>query len=134
MEDQFIHINPEQVPPSPFTQIIQGFAGLMQQNDAEKYALQKRCEEYEKQAKKLPQTCIVAEGKQKELIAIFHTIYKAGYFPDISEKDFMQRVADMLGCPGMANYSGALYNFKTAYKYDEVFDNLLKVAKAEKIG
>ena len=34
----------------------------------------------------------------------------------------------------MANYAPALYNFRTTYKYDEVFDKLLKTAKAEKIG
>ena len=39
MEDQFIHIDPSQVPPSPLTQMVQGFAGVMMQNDAEKYAL-----------------------------------------------------------------------------------------------
>ena len=93
-------------------------------------------EHYRQQAEanRIEPANIVPDGKQKALIAIFNVIYKAGYVSGISQKEFMERVATLFGCPGMANYSQALYNIKTAYKYDEIFEGLLKVAKEEKIG
>ena len=93
-------------------------------------------EHYRQQAEsnRIEPANIVADGKQKELIAIFNAIYKAGYVSGISQKDFMERLANVFGCPGMANYAQALYNIKTTYKYDEIFDGLLKVAQTEKIG
>ena len=86
------------------------------------------------EANSIEPTNIVAENKQKELTAIFNVIYKAGYVTGISMKDFMERAANVFGCPGMAKYASALYNVKTTYKYEDIFDNLRQVAQQEKNG
>ena len=89
-------------------------------------------EHYRQQAEsnRIEPTSIVAEGKQKELIAIFNAIYELGLIT-CSKKDFMQRMADACGCDSIANYNKALYNIKNTYKYDEIFKNLADVAHQE---
>ena len=95
--------------------------------------LEAKDKELEQYKNPLPQKPIIKEGKQKAFIAILHAIYKAGYIRDITEKEFMQRVATAFGCPGIANYASALYNFKETYsKYEETFDELIETAKREK--
>jgi hypothetical protein len=134
MIEEYLHTNQSSAPESPLEHLLCGFYGITQQQEKEKHYWQQRCEQFEAQQQSLPETPIVADGKQKEVIAIFNVIYKAGYIVGISQKEFMERIANALGCPGIANYAPALYNIKTTYKYDEIFDNLNEVAKKEKIG
>ena len=133
MAEAYLHTEHSSSSETPMALILRGFSGYVQQQEAEKQHWQQRCEEYEAAQQSLPSGSIVAEGKQKELIAILNVIYKGGYIVG-TQKEFMERMANALGCPGLANYSQALYNIKVAYKYDEIFDNLLKIAKQEKIG
>ena len=66
------------------------------------------------------------------LVAILNAIYESGYIVDCSKKEFMQRMATMLGCPGIADYNKALYNVKNTYQYDEeIFTDLAQVAHNE---
>ncbi len=135
MAEAYLHTDSSSSQESPMELILRGFSGYVHQQEAEKQHWQQRCAQYEAEQQSLPAESVVAEGKQKEVIAIFNAIYKAGYVSGISLKEFMERMADALGCPGLANnYAQALYNIKTTYKYDDVFDGLQKVAQAEKIG
>ena len=90
-------------------------------------------ERYRQQAEssQIEQTNIVAEGKQKKLIAILNAIFEDDYTEGVTKKEFMQRMADAFGCPGIANYSQALYGVKNTYGYDDIFTELGKVAHDE---
>ena len=134
MHETYLHTDQKVVPESPLELMLRGFSGLVHQQEVEKFDLQERCAQYEAQMQALPAESVVAEGKQKEIIAILNALYKAGYIVGISQKEFMERMANALACPGLANYAQALYNIKITYKYDEIFDGLLKVAQKEKIG
>lgn len=134
MEDTRSHMPQENIPENPLELVLRGVSGIVHQQEVEKYRLQQQCAQYEQQLQALPATNIVAENKQKELTAIFNVIYKAGYVTGISMKDFMERAANVFGCPGMAKYASALYNVKTTYKYEDIFDNLRQVAQQEKNG
>ena len=115
---------------SPMELILRGFSGFVHQQEMEKQQLQLRCEQYEAQQQSLPATSIVADGKQKEVIAILNAIYEAGYITS-SKKEFMRQVADAFGCEAIANYNKALYNIKNTYKYDDIFKELAEVAHKE---
>ena len=130
MHDTYLHTDPKAVPESPIELMLRGFSGLVRQQEVEKFGLQKRCEQYEAQIQALPAASIVADGKQKEVIAILNAIYEAGYIIG-SKKDFMQRMANACGCDSIANYNKALYNIKNTYKYDEIFKNLSEIAHNE---
>ena len=130
MAEVYLHTDTNSRPESPMELILRGFSGYAHQQEEEKQQLQLRCEQYEAQMQSLPATSIVAEGKQKELIAILNAIYEAGYLTG-SKKEFMQRAADALGCEGIANYNKALYNVKNTYKYDDIFKDLAEVAHGE---
>ena len=102
----------------------------------EKYV---RCAEEKQQAlqklasESLPEANIVAEGMQNEFIAIFNAMYARGMVT-CSKKEFIERMANALGCPQMANnYSGQLYKIKLANKYDKIFDDLSDAAQQEKM-
>ena len=101
----------------------------------EKYV---QCAEEKQQAQQqlesqnLPETNIVADGKQNELIAVLNTIYESGMVTG-SKKEFAERMGKALGCPQLAaNYSAQLHKIKMTYKYDAIFENLAKVAEREK--
>ena len=134
METQDLHTNSASPQEAPMELILRGFCGYIHQQEAEKQLLKQRCDEYEAAQQSLPAASVVPDGKQKELIAILNAIFKAGYVSGISQKEFMERMSNAFGCPGMANYASALYNIKITYKYDEVFDKFLEVAQKEKIG
>ena len=98
-----------------------------------------RCAEEKQQAlqklasESLPEANIVAEGMQNEFIAIFNAMYARGMVT-CSKKEFIERMANALGCPQMANnYSGQLYKIKLANKYDKIFDDLSDAAQQEKM-
>lgn len=102
----------------------------------EKYV---RCAEEKQQAlqqlaaQSLPEANIVAEGMQNEFIAIFNAMHARGMIT-CSKKEFIERMANALGCPQMANnYSGQLYKIKLANKYDKIFDELSDAAQQEKM-
>lgn len=71
---------------------------------------------------------IVADKKQKELIAIVNAIFEAGYVTDCTKGEYMQRMATAFGAPSIANYSAPLYNVMNASKYEDIFNNLKDVA------
>ena len=130
MYDIYPHTDPKAVPESPLELMLRGLSGLVHQQEVEKFGLQERCAQYEAQKQALPADSIVAEGKQKELIAILNAVYEAGFVIG-SKKEFMQRMAEAFGCDSIANYPKALYNIKNTYKYDEIFKNLSEVAHSE---
>ena len=82
-------------------------------------------------AQSLPVANIVAEGMQNELIALFNAMYARGMVT-CSKKEFMERMADAMGCPGIADYSRQLNKVKQTYKYPEIFDKLKETALQER--
>jgi hypothetical protein len=74
---------------------------------------------------------IVAEGCQSDVIVILNAMYELGVIAG-SKKEFMQRMADALGCPGIADYSKQLYKAKWTNKYSDIFRKLAEVAEQEK--
>ncbi len=133
MIEQKSHISPQEVPESPVSLLMRGMAGVMREKDAELYQMQEKCSrlEAEAEAMAIEPTCVVADGKQKKLIAILNAIYGSGYIVNCSKKEFMQRMATALGCPGIADYNKALYNVKNTYQYEEIFTDLSQVAHNE---
>ena len=102
----------------------------------EKYV---RCAEEKQQAQQqlaaqsLPVTNIVADEMQNEFIALFNAIHVRGMVT-CSKKEFIERMANALGCPQMANnYSGQLYKIKLTNKYEAIFKDLSDVAQQEKM-
>ena len=84
-------------------------------------------------AQSLPASNIVADGMQNEFIAIFNAMYARGMF-SCTKKEAMERLANALGCPQMANnYSGQLYKIKLTNKYEAIFEDLSDVAQQEKM-
>ena len=120
------------VPESNLEKVLRGVAGLVHEQEAEKQLLQARCEQLEEQLQTTPLTPIIADGKQKEIIAILNVIYEAGFISGCTKAEYMKRMADALGAPGIANYTKALYNIKLTYKYDDIFTRLSEVAETEK--
>lgn len=76
-------------------------------------------------------TNVVAEGMQNEMIAIINVIYARGMVT-CSKKELMQRMANALGCPKIADYSGQLHKIKLTNKYEEIFDDFRSVAITER--
>ena len=102
----------------------------------EKYV---RCAEEKQQAQQqlaaqsLPVSNIVADGMQNEFIAIFNVMHARGMVT-CTKKEFIERMANALGCPQMANnYSGQLYKIKLTNKYEAIFKDLSDVAQQEKM-
>lgn len=98
-----------------------------------------RCAEEKQQAQlklasqSLPVSNIVAEGMQNEFIAVFNAMHARGMVT-CSKKEFIERMANALGCPQMANnYSGQLYKIKLTNKYETIFEDLSDVAQQEKM-
>ena len=132
MDDACLHTTKDPVPESPIELVLRGVSGIVHQKETENFYLKERCSQYEQQIQALPAASnIIADGKQKEVIAILNAVYEAGLITGVSKKEFMQRMADACGCPGIANYSQALYGIKNTYKYDEIFKNLAEVAHNE---
>ena len=133
MDEFNLHTEPAPTAENPLELIFRGLSGVMHQQYTEKQALLRRCEDLEAQTNILPATPIVAEGKQKKLLAILNAIFESRYIDGISKKEFMQRAAEMFGCPGLADYTRALYNVKNTYGYDDIFTELAEVAHKELI-
>lgn len=74
---------------------------------------------------------VVADGMQNEMIAVINAIYARGMVT-CSKKELMQRIADALGCPKIADYSGQLHKIKLTNKYEEIFDDLRDAAIQER--
>lgn len=74
---------------------------------------------------------VVADGMQNEMIAIINAIHARGMVT-CSKKELMQRMADALGCPKIADYSTQLHKIKLANKYEEIFEDLHSVAITER--
>lgn len=133
MIDQNTHINLQEIPESPVSLLMRGMVGVMREKDAELYHMQQKCSrlESEAEAMAIAPISVVAEGKQKKLIAILNAIFESGYITNCSKKEYMQRMATALGCPGISDYNKALYNVKNTYQYEEIFTDLAQVAHNE---
>lgn len=131
MNDTTIHIDPLKVPESPVTAFMRSMTGLMYERDAEVYQMKQEVDHYKQQMQSLPLKNIVAEGSQSEIVALFNAIHARGLIT-CSKKEFMQRMADALGCPSIADYSRTLNKAKQTYKYEEVFDKLKETALQER--
>ena len=105
----------------------------MKEKEVEIY---KTCQErdyYKEQLEQLPETNIVAEGMQNEFIAIINAMYARGMFT-CTKKEAMERMANGLGCPQMANnFNGQLYKIKATNKYSAIFEDLSEVAEQERM-
>ena len=75
-----------------------------------------------------PNSNIVAEGKQKELIAILNGIYEMGLVSDCTKAEYFKRMAQAYGAPALENYSASLNNVMNTAKYPEIFNNLKDAA------
>ena len=131
MSEKNIHIDPQNVPESPVSLLMRGMAGVIQEKDAEMYQLRQEREYYKEQLQSLPQKSIIADGKQNEVIAALNVLYEYGMVA-CTKKEFMQRMADALGCLSIADYSRPLNKIKQAYKYEELFDKLKETALKER--
>ena len=134
MPEAYLHIESLDPQDAAFARVLGGVGEIMSAA-RDKYV---QCAEEKHQAQQqlasqsLPVTNVVSDGMQNELIAIFNAMYARGMVT-CTKKEFMERMANALGCPQMANnYAKALYNIKLTYKYDEIFANLSEVAKEEK--
>ena len=134
MTDAYLHIDSLDPQDAAFARILGGVGEVM--NAARDKFIQ--CAEQKQQAQQklaaqsLPVVNVVAEGMQNELIAIFNAMHARGMVT-CSKKEFMERMANALGCPQMANnYSGQLYKIKSTNKYAAIFDNLSDVAEQER--
>ena len=107
-------------------EVLTGVQTKFMQCAEEKYRAQKQLE-----AQSLPVNNVVAEGMQNEFIAILNAMYVRGMVT-CTKKEFIQRMANAVGCPQMANnYSGQLHKIKTTIKYDEIFKSLSAAAQKE---
>ena len=118
-----------------FARVLGGMGDVLR-GAQEKYvrcAEEKRLALEQLESQTLPVPNIVAEGMQNEFIAILNAMYARGMVT-CSKKEFIERMANALGCPQMANnYSGQLYKIKLANKYDKIFDDLSDAAQQEKM-
>ena len=135
MDDSLAHIDLLDSQDAAIARILGGMGDVLT-GVQEKYV---RCAEEKQQAKlklasqSLPANNIVAEGMQNEFIAIFNAMHARGMLT-CSKKEFIERMANALGCPQMANnYSGQLYKIKLTNKYETIFDDLSDVARQEKM-
>ena len=132
MTEPFVNTNNSSQPESSLGLFLRGLSGLAEEKDREMYRMQQELDYYKDQQNQLPQTSVVAEGMQNELIAIFNAMHARGMVT-CSKKEFMERMANALGCPQMANnYSGQLYKIKSTNKYGAIFDDLSDVAEQER--
>lgn len=82
-------------------------------------------------SQKLPVTNVIADGMQGEVIAILNAMYARGMVT-CSKKDWMERMANAMGCPPIADYSRPLNKIKQTYKYESIFDELKSSAIEER--
>ena len=135
MADAYLHIESIDPQDAAFARVLGGVGEIM--NAArDKFV---RCAEEKQQAqqqlaaKSLPETNIVAEGMQNEFIAIINAMYARGMFT-CTKKEAMERMANGLGCPQMANnFNGQLYKIKATNKYSAIFEDLSEVAEQERM-
>lgn len=132
MPDEVLHIiTNEQIPESPEELLLRGALGICKKANAEKYQLQKNNERLTAQLQSLSGGTVIADGKQKEMIAILNAIYETGMIT-CTKSEYMQRMGKALGAPTIENYSSSLHNIMTANKYDDIFNNLKETAKEAK--
>ena len=133
MADAPLHIESIDPQDAAFARILGGVGEIM--NAArDKYmrcAEEKQLARQQLAAERLPVSNVVAEGMQNEIIALLNAMYALGTVT-CSKKEFMERMANALGCPGIADYSRQLNKIKQAYKYDSIFDNLKEAALQER--
>ena len=113
--------------------VLGGFGDVLKGVQEKYIQLAQEKQQYKAQAETSNKeaTNIVAEGKQSELIAALNALYEYGMVA-CTKKEFMQRMADALGCPSIADYSRPLNKIKQAYKYEELFDKLKETALKER--
>lgn len=74
-----------------------------------------------------PNENIIAEGKQKELIAILDVLYESGYVT-CPKNEFMSRMSKAFGAERLEDYTAQLSNIKAANKYPGIFNSLCETA------
>ena len=131
MTEPFVNTNNSSQPESSLGLFLRGLSGLAEEKDREMYRMQQELDYYKDQQNQLPQTSVVAEGMQNELIAIFNAMHARGMVT-CSKKEFMERMANALGLPGIADYSRQLNKIKQTYKYPDIFDKLKETAIQER--
>ena len=109
-----------------FGQFVSGVKTLFGRSVEEKEQLRLQVE-----SNQIAPSNMVAEGCQSDLIVILNAMHACGLIKG-SKTEFMQRIADALGCPGIADYSKQLYKAKWTNKYPEIFRKLGEAAEQEK--
>ena len=109
-----------------FGQFVNGVKVMFGRSIEEKEQLRRQVE-----SAQITPSNVVAEGCQSDIIAILNAMYECGLIKG-SKTEFMQRIADALGCPGIADYSKQLYKAKWTNKYSEIFRKLGEAAEREK--
>lgn len=109
-----------------FGQVMSGVKVMFGRSMEEKEQLRQQVE-----SAQIAPSNMVAEGCQSDIIAILNAMYECGLIKG-SKTEFMQRIANALGCPGIADYSKQLYKAKWTNKYSEIFRKLGEAAEREK--
>ena len=133
MQSALAHINSLSPKDANFARALGGMTDILAavQEQYVDCAIEK---EHYRQIAETPATAVtnvVADGMQGELIAVLNAIYARGMV-SCSKKELMQRMADALGCPKIADYSSQLHKIKLTNKYEEIFDDLRSVAITER--
>ena len=129
------HIDLTNPQDAAFARVLGGMSDVLRgaQEEYMRCAEEKRLALEQLESQTLPVPNIVAEGMQNEFIAIFNAMHARGMVT-CSKKEFIERMANALGCPQMANnYSGQLYKIKLTNKYETIFEDLSDVAQQEKM-
>jgi hypothetical protein len=133
MAESYLHIESIDPQDAAFARILGGVGEIMSaaRDKFVRCAEEKQQAQQQLEAQSLPVANIVTEGMQNEFIAFFNAMYARGMVT-CSKKEFMERMANGLGCPAVADYSRPLNKVKQTYKYQEIFDDLKKVAIEER--
>ena len=124
------HIESLDAKDAAFTSILEGVVKVAEGMKSEyaRCAAEKHQYQIELASAQTPNTNIVADGKQKELIAVLNGMYDMGLVTGCTKAEYFKRMAHAYGAPALENYSAALNNVMNAAKYPEIFNTLKDVA------
>ena len=129
MQTQPEHITPLPDIGSGMSDVIGGFSQMT--NGIHRYCAELEAENRELKAQldalKQKQPNIVAANKQNEWIAVLYVMCEKKMVTGCTTKEFMHRMADALGCPGIEDYSRHLYIFKGTEKYGNILDMIKEI-------
>jgi len=129
MQAQSEHITPLPANGSGMSEVIGGFSQTMNGIYKQYAALEAENRELRTQLRALQQEQpnIVAQNKQNEWIAVLYVLCEKGFVTGCTKKEFMQRMAKALGCPGIADYNRHLYIFKGTEKFGNILDEIKEI-------